>query len=70
MSNKDLVFWLTQLSTYIKAGIPLMDAVKVLAKQDKRKKYQSLYDALIYELTMGTTFSDALERQGNSFHNY
>ena len=67
MSNKDLVFWLTQLSTYIKAGIPLMDAVKVLAKQDKRKKYQSLYDALIYELTMGTTFSDALERQGNSF---
>mgnify|MGYP003308590415 CR=1 FL=1 len=24
MSLKDLVFWLTQLSTYIKAGIPLM----------------------------------------------
>ena len=67
MSTRDLVFWLTQLSTYIKAGIPLMDAVKVLAKQDKRKKYQSLYDSLIYELTMGATFSDALERQGRSF---
>ena len=40
MKNKDLVFWLAQLSTYIKAGIPLTDAVKVLAKQDKRKKYQ------------------------------
>jgi len=67
MSTKDLVFWLTQLSTYIKAGIPLMDAVRVLAKQDKRKKYQSLYDSLIYELTMGATFSDALDRQGRSF---
>ncbi len=67
MATKDLVFWLTQLSTYIKAGIPLMDAVRVLAKQDKRKKYQSLYDSLIYELTMGATFSDALERQGKSF---
>ena len=67
MSTKDLVFWLTQLSTYIKAGIPLMDAVRVLAKQDKRKKYQSLYDSLIYELTMGATFSDALDRQGKSF---
>ena len=67
MAIKDLTFWLTQLSTYIKAGIPLMDAVKVLAKQDKRKKYQSLYESLIYELTMGTTFSDALEKQGKSF---
>ena len=67
MATKDLVFWLTQLSTYIKAGIPLMDAVRVLAKQDKRKKYQSLYDSLIYELTMGATFSDALDRQGKSF---
>ncbi len=67
MSTKDLVFWLTQLSTYIKAGIPLMDAVRVLAKQDKRKKYRSLYDSLIYELTMGATFSDALDRQGKSF---
>ena len=38
MSTKDLIFWLTQLSTYIKSGIPLTDAVKLLAKQDKRKK--------------------------------
>ena len=26
MSNKDLTFWLTQLSTYVKAGIPLTEA--------------------------------------------
>lgn len=37
MKNKDLVFWLAQLSTYIKAGIPLTDAVKVLAEQDKER---------------------------------
>ena len=67
MSTKDLVFWLAQLSTYIKAGIPLTDAVKVLAQQDKRKKYKTLYDSLIYELTTGQAFSEALRRQGGAF---
>ena len=67
MKNKDLIFWLAQLSTYIKAGIPLADAVKVLARQDKRTKYRSVYDAIIYELTMGESFSEALKKQGNVF---
>lgn len=67
MKTKDLVFWLAQLSTYIKAGIPLTDAVKVLAEQDKRKKYKSVYDAVIYELTMGETFSESLNKQGKVF---
>lgn len=67
MATKDLVFWLTQLSTYIKAGIPLTDAVRVLAQQDKRKKYKSLYDSLIYELTTGQSFSESLRRQNGAF---
>lgn len=67
MRIKDLVFWLTQLSTYIRAGIALADAVKILAKQDKRRKYKPVYDSLIYELTMGESFSEALKRQGNVF---
>ena len=40
MKAKDLIFWLAQLSTYLKAGIPLTDSVKILAEQDKRKKYK------------------------------
>lgn len=67
MKTKDLIFWLTQLSTYIKAGITLTDAVKVLAQQDKRAKYKPLYEGVIYELTMGQTFSEALAKQGNAF---
>lgn len=67
MTRKDLVFWLAQLSTYIKAGIPLADAVKILAQQDKRNKYKSLYSAVIYELTMGEPFSEALRKQGSAF---
>lgn len=67
MRNKDLIFWLTQLSTYIKSGIPLTDAVKILAQQDKKKRYKKVYDSLTYELTMGESFSEALKKQGNVF---
>lgn len=67
IKNKDLVFWLTQLSTYIKAGIPLTDAVRVLTKQNKNKSYTGIYDSIVYELTMGQPFSEALERQGDAF---
>lgn len=67
MALNDLVFWLTQLSTYIKAGIPLAEAVKVLAKQDKKNKYKAVYESIIYDLTMGNTFSDALKNQGTVF---
>lgn len=67
MRNRDLIFWLTQLSTYIKSGIPLTDAVKILAQQDKKKRYKKVYDSLTYELTMGESFSEALKKQGNVF---
>lgn len=67
MRYKDLIFWLTQISTYVKSGIPLTDAIKILAKQDKRKKYQKIYDSIIYELTMGESFSKALEKQDSVF---
>ncbi len=67
MKTKDLIFWLAQISTYIKSGIPLTDSIKILAQQDKRKKYKKVYDSIIYELTMGESFSKALEKQGFVF---
>lgn len=67
MSNKDLIFWLAQLSTYIKAGIPLAEAVKIIAKQDKRRKYKGVYDSIIYELAVGNPFSECLKKQGSVF---
>lgn len=64
---KDLIFMLTQLSTYIKAGIPLVEAIRILSKQYKKKKYQKLFTSLMYDLTMGDNFSIAMEKQGNAF---
>ena len=64
---KDLLFFLTQLSTYIKAGIPLVEALRILSRQFQDKSYQKLFRALIYDLTMGDNFSIAMEKQGNAF---
>jgi type IV pilus assembly protein PilC len=67
IKTKDLIFFLTQLSTYIKAGITLVDALKILANQFKNKGYQRVFRSLIYDLTMGDSFSEALNKQGNAF---
>ena len=69
LSVKELIFWLTQLSTYLKAGITLSEAVKILSKQmaKKSKAKQKALQQLSYELSIGQTFSAAMERQGNMF---
>ncbi len=67
IKNADLVFFLTQLSTYIKAGIPLIDSLKILAKQYKKKSYQRIFRTIIYDLTMGENLAAAMEKQGVAF---
>ena len=67
MKYKDLVFFLTQLSTYIKSGIPLTESLVMIENQTKDKKKKNLYKRIVYELNTGANFSEALARQGNVF---
>ena len=69
LKTKDLIFWLTQLSTYLKSGIPLTDSMRILGMQmGKKDAYKKrLFDAVVYQLIMGQSFSEALENQGNAF---
>ena len=68
MKTKELIFWLTQLSTYLKAGITLNDAVKILSKQMSSNKSKGrAFQSISYELTLGSSFSAALEKQGTMF---
>lgn len=69
MSVKDLIFWLTQLSTYLKAGITLTESIRILSKQmgKKNKNKQRAFKAISYELSLGEAFSSALEKQGSMF---
>ena len=63
----ELSFALTQLSTYIKAGIPLVDSVRILAKQTENVSKKKVYEKIIYDLVAGESFSTALENQEDVF---
>ena len=67
MNSKDLNFFLTQLSTYVKSGIPLVESMEILSRQAKKKSTQMLYRKIVFELNKGTTFSQCLEKQGRVF---
>lgn len=68
MRSKELMFWITEVSTYLKAGLTLNDTIKIMAEQNKknRSKYK-LYRSILYELTLGENFSTALKNQGRVF---
>ena len=67
LKANDLAFSLTQLSTYIKAGIPLSDSVKILAKQTKKASLKKSFNQLVYELLKGESFSDAMALQAQTY---
>lgn len=67
ISTSELSFVLTQLSTYIKAGIPLIDSVRILAKQTTVPSKRKVYERIVYDLVTGNNFSQALENQSATF---
>ena len=69
MKVKDLLFWLTQLSTYLKAGITLTNSVRILGEQLGKKNHarKRAFQSVVYHLTLGEDFSVALEKQGKLF---
>ena len=67
LNPEELSFALTQLSTYIKSGIPLVDSMRILAKQGKKATHKKIYGQVVYELLKGESFSVALARQGKVF---
>ena len=67
IKNGDLSFMLTQLSTYIKAGIPLINSVRILAKQTTNAMHKKILNKVVYELVVGEKFSVALEKQNKTF---
>lgn len=67
LNAEELSFSLTQLSTYIKSGIPLVDSMRILTKQAKKPGQKKIYGQVVYELLKGESFSQALSHQGKVF---
>ena len=67
IKTSEMAFALTQVSTYLKAGISLIDAYRILAKQAKNSSVKRIYDMIVYDLLTGENLSEALEKQPKIF---
>ena len=67
ISLSKLSFALTQLATYLKAGMPLVDSFRLLAKQENNKEKKKIYDMIVCDLLSGDNLSEAMEKQKNVF---
>ncbi len=67
LKKSRLIFYLSQLSAYLKSGIALAPAVKILYEQTKNVKEKKVWRAVYYDLSMGDVLSLALEKRKDSF---
>src|SRR6478736_9880303 len=64
---RDIVIFTRQFSTMINAGLPLVQALDILAKQTDNKTLGEVTRAVVFDVESGHTVADALAKHPNAF---
>src|SRR5919107_2147528 len=64
---RDIVIFTRQFSTMINAGLPLVQALDILAKQSENKALKDVTHAVVYDVESGHTVADALRKHPKAF---
>ncbi|MDI6790654.1 MAG: type II secretion system F family protein [Thermodesulfobacteriota bacterium] len=67
VTQKDLVVFTRQLSTMIDAGLPLIQGLDILAKQQINKTFKDVLTDIKTNVETGSTFADSLARHDKIF---
>jgi type IV pilus assembly protein PilC len=67
VSMRDIVIFTRQFSTMINAGLPLVQALDILARQSENKALQDVTKAVVFDVESGNTVADALSKHRNAF---
>jgi type II secretory pathway component PulF len=67
VSSKDILTMTGELATAIKAGLPLHDAIEIVAEQQHKPAMKELLDDLASLVSGGDSFSDALAKHPKEF---
>src|SRR5215207_1782340 len=67
ISMRDIVIFTRQFSTMINAGLPLVQALDILAKQSENKALKDVTRAVVYDVESGHTVADALRKHPKAF---
>src|SRR4051812_21459282 len=65
---RDIVIFTRQFSTMINAGLPLVQALDILAKQSENKVLQDVTRAVVFDVESGHTVADALGKHPKAFN--
>jgi type IV pilus assembly protein PilC len=67
ISMRDIVIFTRQFSTMINAGLPLVQALDILAKQSENKALKDVTLAVVFDVESGHTVADAFRKHPNAF---
>ena len=70
VARKDLMHFSRQLAVFIKAGIPILDALEVIQEDMGSKALKVALDDIIVELKSGSTFATAAAAHPHAFPPY
>jgi type IV pilus assembly protein PilC len=64
---RDVVIFTRQFSTMINSGLPLVQALDILAKQTENKALSDVTRAVVFDVESGNTVADALAKHPKAF---
>jgi type IV pilus assembly protein PilC len=67
VTGKDVVIFTRQLSTMIDAGLPLVQGLEILAKQQTNPTFKKTLNGVRTDVETGTTFADAMKKYPEIF---
>jgi type IV pilus assembly protein PilC len=67
VKTRDLVVFTRQFSTMINAGLPLVQALDILARQTENKALADVTRQVVYDVESGQTLADALRKHPRVF---
>src|SRR2546422_5854514 len=67
IKTRDVVVFTRQFATMINAGLPLVQALDILAQQTENKLLADVTRAVVYDVESGHTLADALRKHPKAF---
>ncbi len=69
VTGKDVVVFTRQLSTMIDAGLPLVQCLEILSKQQSNTTFKKVLETIKNDVETGTTLADAMKKHPKVFDN-
>lgn len=69
VTGKDVVIFTRQLSTMIDAGLPLVQSLEILTKQQENSTFKKVLQAVRTDVETGSTIAEAMKKHPDIFDN-